>query len=192
MTTLSLAIGASADDADESTAGTVVINGVTLGASLDNTAEYVGLRFTGLTPANGSILVRATVDVIPTATTEDEPDVTITGAKGTTASFSAGTGTFGISTQSTTAASASWSNTDLGQVAANTTRFSSSDISNVLSEIMGDVAYDDTAIIIFRGSSTNTRDLTFKSFNASASDAATLTVEFVPVRTMRMNMMGAG
>lgn len=193
MTSLSLAIAASAGDADEDTSGNVATNGTTLGASLDNTAEWIGLRFTGVGAMAGGIVLSATVDVIPTASTEDEPLITIWAKLADPGNWvdDGGTGSAAISGGTKTTASVSWSNTNLG--ANGTTRYSSPDITSVVSEVVNQSGWSDTAIaILFQGGATGTRDLTIKSYDSAPADAATLTIEFVPKNTQRLNMMGCG
>lgn len=196
MTTLSLAISASANDADEDAVGNVNTTNASIGNSLDSTSEWVGLRFTGTSVMNGGTVISSTVDVIPTGSNEDEPLITIWATLSDPGTWvdDGGTNSLGISNKTRTTASVSWSNTNLG--ANGTTRYSSPDISAVLNEVIRQSlvpAYSDNAIaVVFQGGATSTRDLTIKSYDSAVADAATLTIDFVPKNTQRMSMMGCG
>lgn len=194
MTTLSIAIASGAADVyEDATTGNVTTGGTTLGASLDATTDYVGLMFTSTSLPANAIILSATVDVIPTASTEDEPDILIDGFYGGgLTSWNSAPASFGVSAPATGTATStvSWSNTNLG--ANGTTRFSSPSIVSIISAIVSNAGYDNYLPIRFQGSATSTRDLTIKSYESAVSDAATLTIEFVPPNTQRMSMMGCG
>ncbi len=193
MTTLNLAIAGSTGDADQDGAGNVSTSGLTLGADLDSTSEWVGLRFTGVGAMAGGTVLSATVDVIPTGSAADEPLVTIWAKLADPGNWvdDGGTGSAAISTGSKTTASVSWSNTNLG--ANGTTRYSSPDISSVVSEVVNQSGWSDTAIaILIQGGATSTRDLSIKAYDDSAANAATLTIEFVSKNTQRLSMTGCG
>lgn len=156
-------IAASADDAQEQ-GGTVTLTGTTIGASLDATTEWVGLRFTNITIPKGSTITSATIGVVPSATTEDEPSVTIFfQAADDCATFT--TGASDISGRSRTSASVSWSSTDLA--ATGSSYHDSPSLVTPLQEVIdraGWTSGNDVCVII-QGGSTGTRDLTIEAYD---------------------------
>lgn len=156
-------IAASSDDAQD-LGGTVTLTGTTIGGSLDNTTEWVGLRFTNITIPKGSTITSATIGVVPSATTEDEPSVTIFfQAADDCSTFT--TGASDISNRSRTSASVSWSSTDLGADGA--TYFTSPSLVTPLQEVIdrGGWASGNDVCVIIQGGSTGTRDLTIEAYD---------------------------
>jgi hypothetical protein len=110
VTTLNLAVGASADDAFENPSATS-INGTT--ALVDNTDEFAGWRWQNVTIASGSTVNSAILSVRITATTTDEPKLTLWGDDhDNAAQFAANIGD--ISGRTKTAATGTWNDTDVG------------------------------------------------------------------------------
>lgn len=193
MTTLNLAVSASADDAEQIATGENNTSGTTLGQSLDSTSEYVGLRFQAVTIANAETINSATLTVEPTGTGEDEPLVTIQGH----ATDDAGAFTSAdnhISGRTRTTASVTWDSTNLG--ADGNSRHAAPDLATVIQEIVnraGWVSGNDLALII-RGGATSTRDLTIKSYDSSSADAATLDIDYTSASSFvpRLSLLGVG
>lgn len=156
-------IAASSDDAQD-IGGTVTLTGTTIGASLDATTEWVGLRFTNITIPKGATITSATIGVVPSATTEDEPSVTIFfQAADDCSTFT--TGASDISGRTRTSASVSWSSTDLA--ATGSSYHDSPSLVTPLQEVIdraGWVSGNDVCVII-QGGSTGTRDLTIEAYD---------------------------
>ncbi len=154
-------VAASADDSQD-LGGTNTINGTTIGASLDATTEWVGLRFNSVNITQAATITVATLGVVPSATTEDEPLVTIFGeASDDCAAFT--TGASNISGRSRTSASVAWSSADLG--ANGSSYHDAPSLVTVLQEIInraGWVSGNDLCLVI-QGGSTTTRDLTIEA-----------------------------
>jgi hypothetical protein len=75
MTTINIPVAASSDDAYENNAGTVTLNGVSVGAQLNNIDEWAGFRFLNVTiPAatinSASMTNRYTPSTARTRTTQ--------------------------------------------------------------------------------------------------------------------------
>jgi hypothetical protein len=153
-------VAASADDAQQSGA-TMTINGTTIGASLDATTEYVGMRFTNITIPVGATITAATVGVVPSGTGEDEPLVTVyLQAADDCAAF---TTTNNDITGRTLTTGVSWSSADLG--ANGSTYFSTPSLVTDFQTVVnrGGWASGNDVCVIIQGGSTATRDLTIEA-----------------------------
>jgi hypothetical protein len=153
-------IAASSDDAQQS-GTTMTLNGTTIGASLDATTEWVGLRFTNITIPSGATITAAAVGVVPSGTGEDEPLVTVfLEAADDCATFT--TTASDISNRSRTTG-VSWSSTDLGATGSSyhDTPSLVTDFQAVINRA-GWASGNDVCVII-QGGSTATRDLTIEA-----------------------------
>jgi hypothetical protein len=160
MPALDLSIAQSSDDAVEATAGTVVINGTTVGNDLDAITEFVGLRYTG-GPPQGATITGAYLTVRISANGSDEPDVTIYG-EDADAGLTFTTAANNISSRARTA-SATWSQTDLGVSAPQDQN--STDITTPIQAVVNRAGYSGTIVLIIQGSANAARDLDFRLFN---------------------------
>jgi len=153
-------VAASSDDAQEQ-GGTVTLTGTTIGASLDATTEWAGMRFTNITIPVGATITSAAVGVVPSATTEDEPLVTVfMEAADDCAAFT--TGASDISGRSRTTG-VSWSSTDLTASGSSyhDTPSLVSDFQAVVNR--GGWASGNDVCVLIQGGSTGTRDLTIEA-----------------------------
>jgi hypothetical protein len=155
-------VAASADDAQQS-GTTVTINGTTIGASLDASTEYVGMRFTNITIPPGSTITSAAMGVVPSGTGEDEPNVLIwLEDADDCAAFT--TGASNITTRAATTATVAWSSTDLG--ASGSSYHDTPSLVTPLQEVVdraGWASGNDLCVIIQGGQGAATRDLTIEA-----------------------------
>jgi hypothetical protein len=174
--TLDITIASGADDAQQS-GTTVTVTGTTIGASLDATTEYVGLRFPGVTIPQGATITAAYLSVVPSSTSEDEPNVTITGFdEDDTAAFT--TGASNITNRAITTASVTWSSTNLG--ATGSSYHDSPSLTAVVQEIVdrGGWASGNAMGFRIRGGSGTTRDLTIEAYENAGANPPKLHIEY--------------
>lgn len=155
-------VSASADDAQE-LGGTVTIADTTIGASLDATTEWAAFRVLNVDiPKNAKILT-AVAEVVPSATAEDEPLVTVyLEAADNCATFT--TAASSISSRSRTTG-VSWSSTNMGADGA--TYFATPSLVADVQAIVNraDWALNNAMCVIFQGGATSTRDLTIEAYD---------------------------
>jgi hypothetical protein len=153
-------VAASADDAQQ-IGSTMTINGTTIGGSLDATSDWAAMRFTSIAIPVGATITSATVGVVPSATGEDEPLVTVyMEAADDCATFT--TTNNDISNRSRTTG-VSWSSADLG--ANGSTYFSSPSLVSDFQAVVnrGGWASGNDVCVIIQGGATATRDLTIEA-----------------------------
>lgn len=179
MATLNIPIAAGTDDATEASNGLVTTTGFNLGNDLDATTEWVGLRFRNVTIPKGSIINSASISVVPTGSTTDEPLVTMYGEDIDDApAFVNGT-TNTISSRTRTTASVVWSSTNLG--APSPPRYSSPSLTTIIQEIVDRVGWasGNALNILIQGGSSSFRDLRFWAFELG-SDFPELDIDYTP------------
>ena len=145
MASYSGTIVASADDADETTSGTVDVTGGAMTLTAAN--QYFGFRFQGVTIPAGSTIDAATLDVYLLSGSYDEPNLTIYGEDvDDAAAFSASS--YNISGRSLTSASVTWSASYLG-----TGVKTSPDFKSVIQEIVDRAGWNSgqDMVVIFKG-----------------------------------------
>jgi hypothetical protein len=155
-------VAASADDAQEQ-GTTNVINGTTIGASLDATTEWAGMRWQNVTIPQGATITAATLEVVPSATTEDEPIVTIYAEDADNcAAFT--TTSNDIENRARTTGT-SWSSTNLG--ASGSSYHAAPDLANRVQTIVNRAGWasGQALCIIVQGGATSTRDLTIEAYD---------------------------
>lgn len=153
-------VAASADDGQD-IGGTNTITGTTIGASLDATTEWAGMRFTNITIPVGATITAASVGVVPSGTGEDEPLVTIfLEAADSCAAFT--TGASNISSRSLTA-SVAWSSANLG--ASGSDYWSTPDLTTPFQAVINRAGWasGNAVCVLIQGGSTSTRDLTIEA-----------------------------
>ncbi len=153
-------VAASSDDAQQ-VGTTMTLTGNTIGASLDATTDWAGMRFTNIAIPAGATITSASVGVVPSASTEDEPLVTVFLENADDcATFT--TTASDISNRSLTTG-VSWSSTNLAADGA--TYFSTpslvSDLQTVINR--GGWASGNDLCVIIQGGATGTRDLTIEA-----------------------------
>jgi hypothetical protein len=164
------------DDAQETGAGAVTNNGVTIGGSLDATDEQIGMRFQSVTIPNGATINSARLVVVPSSSSEDEPLVTVyMEASDDCATFS--TSNNDIKNRSRTTG-VSWSSTDL---AANGSTYHAtpslvSDVQAVVNRA-GWASGNDMCVIIVSQAS-NLRDLTVESYENTGTNPPALVIVY--------------
>lgn len=174
--TLDYTVSAGADDAQQS-GTTMTVTGVTIGASLDATTEYVGLRFQSVQIPQGATISAAYLSVVPSGTGEDEPLVTITGFdEDNTAAFT--TTASDITNRSVTTASVSWDSANLGATGA--TYHDTPSLVSVVQEIVDRGGWSSGNAMGFRiqGGATTTRDLTIESYENTGANPPKLHIEY--------------
>jgi hypothetical protein len=132
VTALNIPVAASEDDANQTSTPTTVINNAN--ATVDATNEHFGLRFRNVTIPNGATINSASLSVVPTASTFDEPLHVIAGFAHDDTPIFATSPTTNISDRALTTATVLWDSTDLG--ADGTTRFNTPDLSAIVQEIV--------------------------------------------------------
>jgi hypothetical protein len=177
MTTINIPVAASSDDAYENNAGTVTLNGVSVGAQLNNIDEWAGFRFLNVTiPA--ATINSASMSVIPTSTGNDEPIHPIYGEdQDNPATFAVSANN--ISGRARTTATVTWTNANLG--ATGTSRHDSDDISTIIQEIVDRAGWasGNALVLIIQGVDSGlNRQLDVKSYDSAPADAAELDVDF--------------
>ena len=163
------------DDAQQ-VGTTMTTTGATIGASLDATTDWIGLRFQNVNIPKGATVTSAFISVVPTGTGEDEPLVTIYGEDADNATTFT-TGASNISNRTRTSG-VSWSSTDLG--ATGTSYHNSSDLASPIQTIINRAGWatGNAVNIIVQGGATTTRDLTIKAFENAGNTPAQLTVNY--------------
>lgn len=154
-------VAASADDGQEVSGGTNTITGTTIGASLDSTAEWAGMRFTNITIPAGATITSASVGVVPSGTGEDEPLVTVfLEAADNCAAYTTGASNISGRSRGT---GVSWSSADLG--ANGSTYFSTPDLAAAVQAVVdrGGWASGNALCVHIQGGATGTRDLTIEA-----------------------------
>lgn len=156
-------VSTSTDDAQQ-VGTTMTLTGTTIGSDLDATTDWAAMRFNNITIPPGSTITTAGIDVVPSATTTDEPLVTIfLEDADDCATFT--TTASDISNRALTTANASWSNTNLGADGA--TYFASPSLVTAVQEVIdraGWASGNDLCVIV-QGGATSTRDLTIEAQN---------------------------
>lgn len=169
-------VAAGADDAQQS-GSTMTVTGTTIGASLDATTEYVGIRFGSVNIPKGATITTAYMRVVPSGTGEDEPLVTIAGLdEDNAAAFT--TTANDITSRAITTATASWSSTDLG--ASGSSYHNTPSLVSIVQEIIDRAGWASGNAIGFRiqGGATTTRDLTIESYENTGNNPPQLYVEY--------------
>lgn len=177
MTAASFAPAASADDAQESSAGTMNLTNTVQNSALDATGEWAGVRFRSVTIPKGAVITSAFLQLVPDAGAGvgDDPDVTIYGqAADNAGAFTSSTND--ISSRSRTTASVNWAATGLGQDAY----VNSADISTIIQEIVdrsGWAAGNALVILLTTRAADANRDLRFYMYD-NGSNYPLLAVTF--------------
>jgi hypothetical protein len=171
----SATIAASADDAMQS-GTTMTLNGTTIGASLDATTEWIGMRFLNVTIPKDATITTARLAVVPSASTEDEPLVTVYAQAADDCSTFTSTASDITNRSRTTGVS--WSSTDLAANGA-TYHAAPSLVSDVQAVInRASWASGNDLCVLIQGGATTTRDLTVEAFDATVKNPATLTIVY--------------
>lgn len=178
MTTIDVSVGASEDDAAETSAGAVVITGTTL-ANCDDANEWNGFIFGGITiPAGATIDVAYMTLHWPTSTL-DEPDVTIFGlADANPAGFVAGAaGSTNISELARTTASVDYASADLGAPGS----FNTASLVTIVQELVNTYgAYSSGRMgFVWRSRANDaSRDTTVTAWDHASDPAPALHIEY--------------
>lgn len=170
MTVLNLQVLASSDDARESGAGAVAINGATL--ALSSGSAWLGFRFNSVTIPQGSTINSAGLEVYVDSTAADDPDVDIYCED----ADDAGTFTTGandISSRSLTTAKTNWS---AGGVGAGFK--TAGDITSAVQEVInrGGWSSGNDLVVIF--DSLSSSNLTIRAYDSNPAEAATLVIDY--------------
>lgn len=163
------------DDAQQ-VGTTMTLTGTTIGASLDATTDWAGMRFRNVQVPAGATVTAAYVSVVPSGTGEDEPLVTVfLEAADNAATFSSSASD--ISNRSRTTG-VSWDNANLG--ADGSTYFNSPSLVTDVQAVVdrGGWAYGNAMAVHIQGGSTATRDLTIESFENTANNPPKLHIEY--------------
>lgn len=170
-------MSASADDAFEDTAGTVVTNG--LFAAVDNTDEWAGFRWQGVTIDQGDTINTAVLSVSFNSTASDEPRVTFYGEDADNAALFTTAGS-SISSRTRTTASVNWHSTDLGAVSYSFV--AAPDLSAIVQEIVdrGGWANGNSLVIVCNQTppSDSARDFTVQTYDQTSAYAAKLDIDY--------------
>lgn len=127
MTILTRSVGASSDDAVE-TSGTMALTNTTLSAN--SAGQIIGLRFTNITIPPGSTINSATLTVNITASAYDDPNLSIRGSgENDTTTFTSTAND--ITNRWKTSAAVTWNASNIGTGAKN-----SPDLATLVSEIL--------------------------------------------------------
>jgi hypothetical protein len=168
-------VGLGTDDAQQA-GTTVTLTGTTIGGSLDAVTEWVGMRFQTVAIPAGATITNAYLSVVPSATGEDEPLVTVYFEDADDAATFTTTAS-DISNRARTSG-VSWSSTDLG--ASGSTYHNSPDLSSILQTVInrgGWASGNDLAVIV-QGGATATRDLTIEAYENAGANPPRLHVEY--------------
>jgi hypothetical protein len=174
MPTIDVTVAASADDAAESSGGTMDLTLNPL-PNVDGANEWNAFRFTGITIPAGATITAAYLTVQMTSSSLDEPDVTFFGLD------TAAPGTFtttanDISGRARTTASADWSNTNAG-----TSDVQTSSLVTIVQELVDSYApYSSGAIGFAMRSRANDglRDTSIRSYDNSTTLCARLHIDY--------------
>ncbi len=163
------------DDAQQ-VGTTMTTTGTTIGASLDATTDWAGMRFQNVDVPKGATVTSAFISVVPSATTEDEPLITLS-AEDVDSSGTFTTGASNISNRTRTS-TVSWSSTDLA--ASGSTYHNSPDITSMVQTIINRAGWatGNPVTIIAQGGATTTRDLTIEAFENAGNNPPRLTINF--------------
>lgn len=190
-------VAASADDAQQ-VGTTCTINGTTIGASLDATTDWAGMRWDNVTVPNGATIHTAYLACVPSGTGEDEPLVTIYAEDADDpAQFT--TTASDISNRSRTSG-VSWSDANLGVSGA--TYAISADIASQIQTVVNRAGWasGNAMVVIVQGGATSTRDLTIEAQDLGPdTNPPILAINYTAavaggamLRQKRMTMLGAG
>ena len=174
---LQLEIGASSDDAHEISGGSMFLTSSPLGASLDNTNEWAGLRFGSVPLPAGAVIESAVLSVVPGDSGNDEPLVTIyCEAADDAATFT--TANSNISSRSRTSASVAWDDANLG--ADGSTYFDAPDLAALVQEVVDRPGWAEgnAMAVLIRGSGTSSRDLTLVAYDGDPALSARLELRY--------------
>jgi len=174
--TVNASVGLGTDDAQQ-IGTTMTTTGTTIGASLDATTEYVGLRFQSIAIPQGATITNAYLRVVPSGTAEDEPLVTIAGFdEDNTATFS--TTASDITNRTITTATVSWDSANLS--ATGSSYHNSPALTTIVQEIVDRGGWASGNAMGFRiqGGATSTRDLTIESFENTGANPPLLVIEY--------------
>lgn len=168
MTTLNLQVGASTDDADESTGGTVDLTDTNI--KINAAGEWVGFRFQNVTVPNGATINSATLQV--SVIDDDDPDVIIYGEDIDDApTFSSSSND--ISSRTPTTASVTWDASAIG------TGFQSApDIATIIQEIVDRVGWSSGNDLVIMAEGQSASPINISTYNSSSSVAAKLDIDY--------------
>lgn len=179
-TTLNLQVGAGADDAWESTTGTVTTTGA---ASIDLPNEWAGFRWQSVTVPAGATIDEAIASwSVQSSTANDEPLLDIycedadSAAQFTTAGSS-------ISSRARTTATQQWSSTNLGAVnTADANFFSAPTVKALVQEVTdrGGWASGNNLVILITAQAGNdgTRDFLYGDYSNSSTYGTKLDIDY--------------
>lgn len=182
MTTLDITVAASADDANETSAGDVQITQTAF--NTDQAGEWQAARFAIPNPTAG-LGPGATIDVAYITmnyndANQDEPDIVIYGEDTTTPGvYVTGTATFTISARTKTTASVDWASANLGAPGD----FNSPSIVTIVQELVDTYDYSAGGYMAFMTTSKNgtaTRDAQTQLYDGSTTLCWRLHIEFTP------------
>ncbi len=167
--TIDVSVAASADDGDETSAGTVQITPAQF--NVDGTGEWAAYRFTGITITNYASMVASHLTLYFASSTTDEPEVTIYGENvASPAQYAAGTATFSISNRTKTTATSLFSNANLNAPGS----FNTSSLNSIIAELVAARSYSN-GVMAFQYTSTNgtgTRDCEADMYDSANADPA--------------------
>lgn len=172
MATLDLEVTASGDDAQETDAGTVTINGTSI--LTDATNEWGGARFLNVTIEPGSTIDVAYMSLMPVSG-GDEPNHTFYGHDtATPAIFTAGIGNTDISERTRTTANTVWASADLG--ANGSTYFDTPSLVDIVQEIIDlpGWASGNNIAFVWHGSADANRDLQVIAYDSGPGNSPPL------------------
>jgi len=184
--TIDEVVGASADDASQTTADVVSILATSI--TVDNTQEHAGFRWTTVGVPVAATINSAWMSIFIVGTTTDEPQHQLRGQLvADAAEFT--TGSNNIDARSRTTATVNWEDTDLGSGAdeewqwgaPNGSPTSGADIKTIIQEIVdqGGWAQNNAMVLIFEQHTLDSaRDLAPNFYDASTSLAAKLHIEY--------------
>lgn len=178
MATFSTNVGnTTGDDASESSAGTVTINGVSF--NIDGDDEWGLDLFRGLGLMDGGEIISAVVQYKVTDSGSDEPDVTFWGVaeNNTPAALVAN---HNISSRPRTTASVAWNNANLGATAAQF--FAAPDFTTILQEMAdnGWIELGVFGVVYTSTSGTGSRDFQRFTQDNDPDDSAIIDVTYIP------------
>lgn len=173
MASITTQVAASADDAQELSAGTVDTSGNALNASSAN--QYIGLAFSSASfpDLKNAVITGAYLDMYLTSSDNDTPNLTIYGeATDYASSFSGAINE--ISSRTKTTAGITWSGSNIG-----TGWKTSPDIAAVIQEVIDRPGWSSSLgiVIIVKGNSGASYFRT-RSYDGNSSQAAKLTIEY--------------
>lgn len=183
--TLDYTVSLGTDDGQQTTgSNTMALTGTTIGASLDATTDWAAFRWQSVQIPIGSTVTTSYISVVPSATTEDEPSVTVYFQDADNpVTFTTTANDIGGRTRTS---GVSWSSTDLG--ANGSTYFNTPSLNSILQTVVnrGGWAPGNAVVGIIQGGSTGTRDLTIESFENTGSNPPKLHVEYTVPTAFQM------